>query len=163
MYVSIRVVQQGLNATHYLSTPSFLDEPLYGIKYNIDCRSIPLSFWSRQPTSSFLSSLPYKTTTTFTHSIHQQEKPIKPHISIKCQNKDPQQPLPQKSSPRLMVSLSLLDDMEEGLVLTTTDNTLNIKIVSTDGSEVFFKIKKTTKLNKLKVSLAIWRPPRRGL
>ena len=33
------------------------------------------------------------------------------------------------------------------------DNTLNIKIVSTDGSEVFFKIKKTTKLNKLKVSL----------
>lgn len=37
------------------------------------------------------------------------------------------------------------------------DNTLNIKICSTDGSEVFFKIKKTTKLNKLKVSLAIWR------
>jgi len=34
------------------------------------------------------------------------------------------------------------------------DNTLNIKIVSTDGSEVFFKIKKTTKLNKLKVSLS---------
>ena len=41
------------------------------------------------------------------------------------------------------------------MVLMTTDNTLNIKIVSTDGSEVFFKIKKTTKLNKLKVSLAI--------
>jgi hypothetical protein len=34
------------------------------------------------------------------------------------------------------------------------DNTLNIKIVSTDGSEVFFKIKKTTKLNKLKVSFS---------
>jgi small ubiquitin-related modifier len=34
------------------------------------------------------------------------------------------------------------------------DNTLNIKIVSTDGNEVFFKIKKTTKLNKLKVSRA---------
>lgn len=49
------------------------------------------------------------------------------------------------------------------MVLMTTDNTLNIKIVSTDGSEVFFKIKKTTKLNKLKVSLAIWRPPWRGL
>jgi hypothetical protein len=49
------------------------------------------------------------------------------------------------------------------MVLTRTDNTLNIKIVSTDGSEVFFKIKKTTKLNKLKVSFAIWRPPRRGL
>jgi len=49
------------------------------------------------------------------------------------------------------------------MVLTTIDNTLNIKIVSTDGSEVFFKIKKTTKLNKLKVSLAIWRPPWRGL
>lgn len=32
------------------------------------------------------------------------------------------------------------------------DNTLNIKITSTDGSEVFFKIKKTTRLNKLKVS-----------
>ena len=31
------------------------------------------------------------------------------------------------------------------------DNTLNIKIVATDGSEVFFKIKRTTKLNKLKV------------
>jgi hypothetical protein len=45
----------------------------------------------------------------------------------------------------------------------TTDNTLNIKIVSTDGSEVFFKIKKTTKLNKLKASLAIWPPPWRGL
>lgn len=29
---------------------------------------------------------------------------------------------------------------------------LNIKIVSTNGDEVFFKIKKTTKLNKLKVS-----------
>ena len=62
-----------------------------------------------------------------------------------------------------MVSLSLLDDTEEGMVLTTIDNTLNIKIVSTDGSEVFFKIKKTTKLNKLKVSFAIWRPPWRGL
>ena len=49
------------------------------------------------------------------------------------------------------------------MVLMTTDNTLNIKIVSTDGSEVFFKIKKTTKLNKLKVSLAIWRPPWCGL
>jgi hypothetical protein len=48
-------------------------------------------------------------------------------------------------------------------VLKSTDNTLNIKIVSTDGSEVFFKIKKTTKLNKLKVSLAIWRSPWRGL
>lgn len=35
----------------------------------------------------------------------------------------------------------------------TLDNTLNIKIVSTDGNEVFFKIKKTTKLTKLKVSL----------
>ena len=34
------------------------------------------------------------------------------------------------------------------------DNTLNIKIVATDGSEVFFKIKKTTRLNKLKVSHA---------
>ncbi|GFZ43427.1 hypothetical protein JCM24511_01147 [Saitozyma sp. JCM 24511] len=32
------------------------------------------------------------------------------------------------------------------------DNTLNIKIVSTDGNEVFFKIKKTTRLNKLKVN-----------
>lgn len=31
------------------------------------------------------------------------------------------------------------------------DNTLNIKIRATDSSEVFFKIKKTTKLNKLKV------------
>lgn len=34
------------------------------------------------------------------------------------------------------------------------DNTLNIKIRATDGSEVFFKIKKTTKLNKLKASVA---------
>ncbi|KAK4683746.1 small ubiquitin-related modifier, partial [Tremellales sp. Uapishka_1] len=33
-------------------------------------------------------------------------------------------------------------------------NTLNIKIVSTDGNEVFFKIKKTTKLNKLKTAYA---------
>jgi hypothetical protein len=32
-----------------------------------------------------------------------------------------------------------------------SDNTLNIKVVSTDGNEVFFKIKRTTKLNKLKV------------
>jgi len=39
------------------------------------------------------------------------------------------------------------------LFLLVTDNTLNIKIVSTDGGEVFFKIKRTTKLNKLKVSL----------
>jgi hypothetical protein len=54
-----------------------------------------------------------------------------------------------------MVSLSLLDDMQVGMALTATDNTLNIKIVSTDGSEVFFKIKKTTKLNKLKVSPAV--------
>ncbi|KAK1927919.1 ubiquitin-related domain-containing protein [Papiliotrema laurentii] len=36
----------------------------------------------------------------------------------------------------------------------TDDNTLNIKIVSTDGNEVFFKIKKTTKLNKLKSAYA---------
>lgn len=41
--------------------------------------------------------------------------------------------------------------MESQLI---SDNTLNIKIVSTDGNEVFFKIKKTTKLNKLKVSLS---------
>ncbi|KAK8865603.1 hypothetical protein IAR55_000747 [Kwoniella newhampshirensis] len=34
------------------------------------------------------------------------------------------------------------------------DNTLNIKIVSTNGDEVFFKIKKTTKLNKLKTAYA---------
>ncbi|WVF70979.1 hypothetical protein IAT40_005775 [Kwoniella sp. CBS 6097] len=34
------------------------------------------------------------------------------------------------------------------------DNTLNIKIVSTNGDEVFFKIKKTTKLNKLKSAYA---------
>ncbi|RSH90398.1 hypothetical protein EHS25_001003 [Saitozyma podzolica] len=34
------------------------------------------------------------------------------------------------------------------------DNTLNIKIVSTDGNEVFFKIKKTTRLNKLKAAYA---------
>ncbi|WOO85752.1 Small ubiquitin-related modifier 1 [Vanrija pseudolonga] len=34
------------------------------------------------------------------------------------------------------------------------DNTLNIKIRATDGSEVFFKIKKTTKLNKLKNAYA---------
>jgi hypothetical protein len=34
----------------------------------------------------------------------------------------------------------------------SADNTLNIKIVATDGSEVFFKIKRTTRLNKLKVS-----------
>jgi len=34
------------------------------------------------------------------------------------------------------------------------DNTLNIKIVSTDGNEVFFKIKKTTRLNKLKTAYA---------
>ncbi|KAI9634428.1 ubiquitin-related domain-containing protein [Dioszegia hungarica] len=33
-------------------------------------------------------------------------------------------------------------------------NALNIKIVSTDGNEVFFKIKKTTKLNKLKAAYA---------
>ncbi|KAK6907685.1 hypothetical protein V866_003489 [Kwoniella sp. B9012] len=33
-------------------------------------------------------------------------------------------------------------------------NTLNIKIVSTNGDEVFFKIKKTTKLNKLKSAYA---------
>lgn len=33
------------------------------------------------------------------------------------------------------------------------DNTLNIKIRATDSSEVFFKIKKTTKLNKLKVGV----------
>ncbi|ODO07628.1 hypothetical protein L198_01209 [Cryptococcus wingfieldii CBS 7118] len=33
-------------------------------------------------------------------------------------------------------------------------NTLNIKIVSTNGEEVFFKIKKTTKLNKLKTAYA---------
>lgn len=39
--------------------------------------------------------------------------------------------------------------------LQSVDNTLNIKIVSTDGSEVFFKIKKTTKLNKLKVSFSL--------
>lgn len=32
------------------------------------------------------------------------------------------------------------------------DNTLNIKIRATDASEVFFKIKRTTRLNKLKVS-----------
>lgn len=32
------------------------------------------------------------------------------------------------------------------------ENALNIKIRATDGSEVFFKIKKTTKLNKLKVT-----------
>ncbi|CAD6578639.1 MAG: hypothetical protein TREMPRED_002237 [Tremellales sp. Tagirdzhanova-0007] len=34
------------------------------------------------------------------------------------------------------------------------DNTLNIKITSTDGNEVFFKIKRTTKLNKLKAAYA---------
>ncbi|BEI82392.1 hypothetical protein CcaverHIS002_0302600 [Cutaneotrichosporon cavernicola] len=34
------------------------------------------------------------------------------------------------------------------------DNTLNIKIRATDSSEVFFKIKKTTKLNKLKTAYA---------
>jgi hypothetical protein len=51
-----------------------------------------------------------------------------------------------------------LDDVDAGTKLIMVDNTLNIKIVSTDGSEVFFKIKKTTKLNKLKVSTAIWRP-----
>ncbi|RSH88164.1 uncharacterized protein EHS24_000692 [Apiotrichum porosum] len=34
------------------------------------------------------------------------------------------------------------------------ENTLNIKIRATDGSEVFFKIKKTTKLNKLKNAYA---------
>ncbi|WVR05568.1 hypothetical protein IAU60_002587 [Kwoniella sp. DSM 27419] len=34
------------------------------------------------------------------------------------------------------------------------NNTLNIKIVSTNGDEVFFKIKKTTKLNKLKTAYA---------
>lgn len=33
------------------------------------------------------------------------------------------------------------------------ENALNIKIRATDGSEVFFKIKKTTKLNKLKVHI----------
>ncbi|KAL7423615.1 SUMO protein smt3 [Cryptotrichosporon argae] len=33
-------------------------------------------------------------------------------------------------------------------------NALNIRIRSTDGSEVFFKIKKTTKLNKLKAAYA---------
>lgn len=37
-----------------------------------------------------------------------------------------------------------------------SENTLNIKIRATDGSEVFFKIKKTTKLNKLKVSTAVY-------
>ena len=31
-------------------------------------------------------------------------------------------------------------------------NALSIKIVAPDGNEVFFKIKKTTRLNKLKVS-----------
>ncbi|EJT48269.1 hypothetical protein A1Q2_06429 [Trichosporon asahii var. asahii CBS 8904] len=35
------------------------------------------------------------------------------------------------------------------------ENALNIKIRATDGSEVFFKIKKTTKLNKLKVHTTI--------
>lgn len=30
-------------------------------------------------------------------------------------------------------------------------NTLNIKITNTNNEEVFFKIKRTTKLNKLKV------------
>lgn len=35
--------------------------------------------------------------------------------------------------------------------LMPVDNTLNIKIRASDGAEVFFKIKKTTKLNKLKV------------
>ncbi|WWD18221.1 hypothetical protein CI109_102671 [Kwoniella shandongensis] len=34
------------------------------------------------------------------------------------------------------------------------NNTLNIKIVSTNGDEVFFKIKKTTRLNKLKTAYA---------
>lgn len=48
-----------------------------------------------------------------------------------------------KSSPRARVSLKLAK--------SDADNTLNIKIRATDGSEVFFKIKKTTKLNKLKV------------
>lgn len=42
--------------------------------------------------------------------------------------------------------------------LDTSDNTLNIKIRATDGSEVFFKIKKTTKLNKLKVRSLTPRP-----
>lgn len=41
-------------------------------------------------------------------------------------------------------------------LMTRLDNTLNIKIVSTDGNEVFFKIKKTTRLNKLKVSSCCW-------
>lgn len=38
-----------------------------------------------------------------------------------------------------------------GVAADPRDNALNIKIRATDGSEVFFKIKKTTKLNKLKV------------
>lgn len=38
-----------------------------------------------------------------------------------------------------------------GVAADMPENALNIKIRATDGSEVFFKIKKTTKLNKLKV------------
>lgn len=42
-----------------------------------------------------------------------------------------------------------------GDVANVPENALNIKIRATDGSEVFFKIKKTTKLNKLKVHTTI--------
>ncbi|GHJ85848.1 hypothetical protein NliqN6_2250 [Naganishia liquefaciens] len=34
------------------------------------------------------------------------------------------------------------------------NTSMNIKVTSTDGNEVFFKIKRTTKLNKLKTAYA---------
>lgn len=56
-------------------------------------------------------------------------------------------------SPRPTVVVSSRET--NGDVANVPENALNIKIRATDGSEVFFKIKKTTKLNKLKVHTTI--------